>query len=390
MKTVGLDFGTHQTKICIEDKNRTETHYNFHKFVDLNGEWQYTLPSIICITPDRKLKYGFVEDVPGGIYKRYFKQAVYRDTNSPGITLWEAARYSIWYLAYILFELKSVYGKEDFNIQMGAPSDSSGIDDRRAIAVSIMASAYKLVEDVFRKDRKAFLGSSYEELVKLTEIVPYSEKLKRIYGIWVFPEAYACLMPLVGRGKIAHGMNLVVDIGGGTTDISFFTIEEMGGNSKKYYPQVYDFFSLNKGLNYLTEANKSNHLDILEMIQFFSEKEIDKRRLEIYMNDIQHYCNDLIKEILNLWKLGIPEPVGNLLRYLKNRPIVYTGGGSSIKELQSPHDPFIDQNIISYDTWKSKEFDDKSMFENPSLCPVLSTAYGLSISVSNDTIEKSL
>ncbi len=40
-------------------------------------------------------------------------------------------------------------------------------------------------------------------------------------------------------------MNLIIDIGGGTTDISFFTIE----NGQ---PQVYDFFSVDKGLNFLT------------------------------------------------------------------------------------------------------------------------------------------
>ena len=28
MITVGLDFGTHQTKVCIEDKQGAETHYN--------------------------------------------------------------------------------------------------------------------------------------------------------------------------------------------------------------------------------------------------------------------------------------------------------------------------------------------------------------------------
>ena len=66
--------------------------------------------------------------------------------------------------------------------------------------------------------------------------------MKEEYGLLVFPEAYACLNPLISQGKLATGMSLMIDIGGGTTDISFFTIE----NNK---PQVYDFYSINKGLN---------------------------------------------------------------------------------------------------------------------------------------------
>jgi hypothetical protein len=38
MITVGLDFGTHQTKVCIEDKQGAETHYKFQRFRNLNGQ----------------------------------------------------------------------------------------------------------------------------------------------------------------------------------------------------------------------------------------------------------------------------------------------------------------------------------------------------------------
>ena len=34
MITVGLDFGTHQTKVCIEDKEGVELNYSFMKFFD--------------------------------------------------------------------------------------------------------------------------------------------------------------------------------------------------------------------------------------------------------------------------------------------------------------------------------------------------------------------
>ena len=47
MITIGLDFGTHQTKVCIENKQGVELNYSFLKFNDNKGGLNYTLPSII-------------------------------------------------------------------------------------------------------------------------------------------------------------------------------------------------------------------------------------------------------------------------------------------------------------------------------------------------------
>ena len=49
---------------------------------------------------------------------------------------------------------------------------------------------------------------------------------------------------------------------------------------------------------------------------------------------------------------------------------------------------FKELHTISYDNWKSKLFDDKELFKDQALCPILSTAYGLSISVATDNITK--
>ena len=46
--------------------------------------------------------------------------------------------------------------------------------------------------------------------------------ISAFYRINIFPEAYASLIGLTSRGKLSEGMSLNADIGGGTTDISFF------------------------------------------------------------------------------------------------------------------------------------------------------------------------
>lgn len=387
MINVGLDFGTHQTKICVEERNGTETHYNFHQFTDLNGDKRYTLPSIICITEDKKIKYGYIDPKTPGVFKSYFKQAVYRNSDSSYMTLWEAARYSIWYLAYILFDLEETFG-EEFYIQMGVPTDSHRIDDRKAIAVSLIASAYKLVDVVFKGNKEDFLNTDYSELCKLTEIIKYSDSIKKRNGVLVFPEAYACLMPLIGRGKISEGLNLVVDIGGGTTDISFFTIEKEIDESTTTHPQVYDFFSINKGLNYLTQKDDAVSNSMAKDIKIINSRSIEAGRSNIFTQEIMNICMHLKEKLTSEYKLQTKLKDFRLKNALKNRPIIYTGGGSTVKKLLKSYEGFCEIHQITYDSWKSKQFDDLSIFSNPSLCPILSTAYGLSISVKTDNIVK--
>lgn len=373
MITVGLDFGTHQTKVCIEDKQGVETHYKFQRFEDLNGRKQYTLPSVIYIDDNGFIQYGFAPE--GKKYKviRYFKQAVFRNYNSPSMRLWEAAYYTIWYLSYILFELEDEYG-QNFTIQMGAPTDSARLDDAKAIAVSLIVSAYRLVEDVFNGDKEKFLNCNFEQLLKLTKVVRYSDKIKDDFGLLVFPEAYACLKPMVGRGKVSTGMSLIIDIGGGTTDISFFTIE----NGQ---PQVYDFFSVDKGLNFLTG------IDSMSSEEAPSNRIIQKNTTVLY-SEILRLCTNLIERLKIEFKCQTELEVRRLTDALKNRPLIYTGGGSTYREVLYPYNDFKELHTISYDNWKSKLFDDKSLFRDSSLCPVLSTAYGLSISVATDEIKK--
>ena len=61
---IGLDFGTHQSKICVQripDEGHGEPNYEFFQFDDLNGNKQYFLPSVIQINKDDTLSYGYVD-----------------------------------------------------------------------------------------------------------------------------------------------------------------------------------------------------------------------------------------------------------------------------------------------------------------------------------------
>ena len=207
-----------------------------------------------------------------------------------------------------------------------------------------------------------------------TEVVRYSDKLKDDFGLLVFPEAYACLKPMVGRGKVSTGMSLIIDIGGGTTDISFFTIE----NGQ---PQVYDFFSVDKGLNFLTGVDAKSPGTP-------PSNKIISENTTVFYTEIVDLCNNLVERLKSEFKSQTELEVRRLTDALKNRPLIYTGGGSTYKEVLYRYNDFKELHTISYDNWKSKLFDDDALFRDSSLCPVLSTAYGLSISVATDDITK--
>lgn len=376
MITVGLDFGTHQTKVCIEHKDGVELNYTFMKFNDIYHRSYYTFPSLIGVGKDGLLSYGYLPIRYDGRIIRYFKQSAFRPSPS-SMSQVNAMYFSTWYLAYILFDLEDKYGQE-FTIQMGAPTDSAHVNQAKVIATRLIASAYILVEEVFANDKGKFLATPMRELVELTKLIPYSQEIKDEYGLLVFPEAYACLKPLISQGKLAKGMSLMIDIGGGTTDISFFTIE---GNR----PQVYDFYSINKGLNYLTGANENNQRGTEVNVQDASE--IIQGRRVVYINELNQVCDTLRSKLQKEFRLQTSLSMHRLLDALKNRPLVYCGGGSTFKTLRVSYGGYQDKKQISHKEWNMKSIRDMDEIIDEGLCPILSTAYGLAISTENDNIK---
>ena len=101
MITVGLDFGTHQTKVCVERKESMELEYSFFEFADTEGNKHYTLPSIIGENADGRLAYGYIDAKKYKDIKRYFKQATF-NTGVPESSKLDAMRQSVSYTRNIL------------------------------------------------------------------------------------------------------------------------------------------------------------------------------------------------------------------------------------------------------------------------------------------------
>lgn len=378
MITVGLDFGTHQTKICIESKGGVELNYTFMKFGGYGNKMYYAFPSIVGVGRDKKMKYGFLPKNYDGEIIRYFKQTAFKAASpNKGMTQEQAFYYSIWYISYILFDLEEIFG-QNFTIQMGAPTDSGHIRIAKQIATRIIASSYKLVEEVFENNKKKFLDTDIDTLKSLTELVTYSDEIKEEYGLLVFPEAYACLKPMISQKKIATGMNLMIDIGGGTTDISFYTIENDS-------PQVYDFFSINKGLNYLICAEERDKKIVSSNVK--DESEINRERLTLFTQEVKNICLNIQKKLESEFRIQTSLYKSRLFDALKNRPLVYSGGGSTFSSFRIGYAGFVDKKQISEKEWNIKVMSQFDEIKSKRLFPILSTSYGLAISAEHDNIK---
>lgn len=451
---IGLDFGTHQTKICVQripDEGHGEPNYEFFTFDDMNGQKQYFLPSIVQLNSDNTLSYGYVdvkrikqigpipqleeieiksdfdipdvaeelyikyaqkENVPEDVnifvkmlkirkeklelieqenrkkalaryqsrlksYKqavnqfRYFKQATFIDgewdKTIPSKTI------CVWYLAYIIFLLEEKYGT-NFSINMGVPADDESFKNKQQLAIEILASAYFLVENIYHNDKEAFLNSTLDELKAKTELVNYSHQIKEEYIINVFPEAYASLIGLTSRGKLSSGMCLTVDAGGGTTDISFFTIR---GNQPES-PVIYKYWSIPHGLNYIAEKSGFDYAE-----GHFRQR-ADEEIIKQYNKEKWEIVGTLISKLFKMRKNnGVFK--SNLNAGLKDRVIVYSGGGSTYNFLNAAIHTFTDIKVIDANIWREENVKNKALVSK--LSGILTTAFGLSVCRDDENVQ---
>lgn len=246
------------------------------------------------------------------IQYRNFKQLVF----SSGIG-WdhqevEPMIVSIWYLCYVFFLLDEAYGTGSLVVSMGTSSGPQTWERNKRRATEIILTVYDLIDNVFKHDKKAFLSATIDELLKVTHIVPFSEKAKEDNAIFVFPEAIANIQPLAQRRAFTTGLNMLVDIGGGTVDISLFS------TGKGTEPSVYDYASFPNGVNSIDMFGKDQHYDaVKKCVLKFSKKISDYAR-----------------------GLGVPEH--EALKITQNRTILFTGGGSGRSDLCKPYAGFND------------------------------------------------
>lgn len=291
---------------------------------------------------------------------------------------------SVWYITNIIFLLKANL-KSDFAIQMGVPRSIDRFFSKKQEqkALCILVASYKL-HDKF-DSHSSFLNAPYTDLIEKTEISDFfvEDDLNK-YRLNVVPEAYAGLVALTRKNKLPKGMNLLVDIGGGSSDIAFFTIDNQ-------IPDVYAVSSIHKGLNLL--FGKIAALEDKWTIQEIQEK---TRESDGFLGENLKEFNLLNSEIKSrvLMILGrVREAfknspgthklnIGMLKKALLNRPIVYSGGGANFRMLAVHIDKFTDIRKVTHDSFPFGSL--IGVLPSEDLMSILCTSFGLSIPIEND------
>lgn len=260
---------------------------------------------------------------------------------------------SIWYLCYVFFGLDQKYETRNLIVCMGTSSGQHNWRQNKEKATQIILTVYDLIENVFNHDRDKFLSCTLDELISITKIKEFSQEAKDANMIYVFPEAFANLNPLAKQKRFGTGVNAVVDIGGGTTDISIFIAPP--GNEVR----IFDYSSIPYGVNAIEKRGLEGHFDSVNgKMKFFSRK-----------------------IIYHAQSLGVKQVEAE--KIVKHRPIVFTGGGSMRPELRKPYCGFTDVKHIGSALLKNYSIDDA--IELASKIPLLSTSLGLALCSRDDS-----
>lgn len=320
-------------------------------------------------------------------YYRYFKIASFSTmyTWNPSHVI-SADHLSILYLAYVMLTVKQHVRKnlneifeESVSIQMGVPTSANSrlSDQIKNHAYKLLVAARRLI-DLFDSPED-FCRTNYKELISAIDLPARGAKeLAEDYGMSVLPEAFAGLQSLTNRKRLSRGnMHLLVDIGGGTTDVAFFTI------TKDLTPNIHIVKSFHKGLNFVFEQFCKEHVrySISEAQDLFWEDPHEFRRYtSLYTEELKKQLNEVIEVVKRefMYKVGIHgKNMSALTDAMQGCPIVYCGGGSTFYRMRINQKYFSDVRMVNKDTLNIPNLKNRTIPDE--LYTILATSYGLSV-----------
>ncbi|MCH8525068.1 MAG: hypothetical protein LAT52_10995 [Balneolales bacterium] len=280
--SVGLDFGTYQTKACVRFKRAANLPAEYH-FVPFekqtNGMDAYFLPSVISETKDDHFVYGQILTDARFTYS-FFKIASAEDEEfrlDANVTepKYDPKRFkpytpeflAVVYLAHVIEKIKQYVNDElqpgkqkierkgflsrfqtqqkedityEWTIQMGVPTEyqqrHNAMRKRKFQQILYMAIELSEVTDketLTTTELKREVDRIFENLLTHFNLESVREVDQDVWDalliskrMSVFPETAAGLHFLVRTNKLTKDKYyLALDIGGGSTDVSFFKVE---------------------------------------------------------------------------------------------------------------------------------------------------------------------
>lgn len=264
---IGIDFGTSRTKVCIQDASGSAASHIFLSFEGPDGQ-QFFIPSRLSIGPDGDVSYGFEAEQVSSSTHQYFKMAAAesdflpleigeRQNRREVLNRHSPLFLSSIYIAYVLLRAKSeienrrdvsseshsgflsrftkqeVQGAE-FTAQLGIPTSFTVETDRAHLFRELLLLSHHLSERAASyEDYQQWDAQKLEE--ELEEVCTHLrsnlqsnglDELLEDAGLSVLPESAAGLAALTMNDQLPTGFYAAMDIGAGSTDVSFFQIDK--------------------------------------------------------------------------------------------------------------------------------------------------------------------
>jgi hypothetical protein len=366
---IGLDFGTYQSKACIYDVEN-DTHEFFHF---PNGT--FFLPSRVAKKTNGKFEYGDATSETVFEEYCYFKIAAAEDEEFQAETYgtngsdnfyqynefknYTSEFLAVAYLTYLIFTIKDKYqqpiqrqvntggllsrifqrrAEQDevrFTVQLGIPTEWSqkkNLRRKRKFENILMLS--EMLQKKY-KDKETFLAVTSEQLLTDVKYIyksyNFSDKEAfEVYlnelGISVYPETAAGLTFIVKTKQLLPGYYAIMDIGGGSTDISFFRIQEEG-NIRYLASESYMMAANNVYRKYFGETPtllrlQKAELEVRKLITSDNWEENDS--IVSALNDVN---DELCKIVYKLFNKRVYWFNKKMIKNYTDQPIILYGGG---------------------------------------------------------------
>jgi hypothetical protein len=218
--TIGLDFGTAFTKVIV----RTGLDFSVISFEEFKPDNKFLLPSILyvdednvcCLDPKNIKEYSGLKDHI--VHDKI--EILYEDHETLGsivffiALVFQHTRYKFLLNNWAQFNQRYI----KWNINIGMPEATLVENEKKQLYESIT----KLAWGLSLKEESIFF-----DIEKLTDESNFREE-----DIFVFPETTAFLLSVEKSNVYRRGHYILIDIGAGTTDISYLHIHDVDGDIK--------------------------------------------------------------------------------------------------------------------------------------------------------------
>lgn len=374
---VGIDFGTSQTKICSRNFS-SDNKLVLHQYISNDSIF---LPTTITVKPDNTLAYGENENYT---FSRFKMASLFNEklqSNNNDTTTLSPHLCCVLYITNCILEVVCRFGRipknikdvksfkqndVDFLFVLGIPTQYERNRNehlRRSLHYQNLYFAYKLAKEFytleeFSKCTLPLLVRKIQNINTSFLSLPISniEDEYKKHGLFLLAETTAGVFLLrnqfqktfssITRNEINRfiannmGNYMTLDIGAGTTDISFFIFDLIDNQyirMKYVATRTVDTISTNAVLSYFLQNSSINANQDFEYNQLSNDPQWihSQKEMKIRLNNIlKDHEIGLIDKLLNYYQINFTDH-WDFYQGNRGKGCLCYGGGSRLEHITS-------------------------------------------------------